>query len=159
MTKSKIDEREDKVAKDSESVIEHELIIKALNRLNGIIKREEELINQKKYSEAVKLIQDKLELVNFFEKYREKILKSYTSDEKEGTQKIEDIKKLVQNLLSASSRNMNKIRKAQYIGNKTMEIVKNMIAKSEATNKNYSRTGDRSSKNKVSKHIVLNTKV
>ena len=161
MEKNEIDKQINEPLKstNSEGIIEHELIIKALNRLNTIVTKEEELINQKKYSEAVKLIQDKLELVNFFEKYRDKILKDYILDKKEGTQKAEDIKKLVQNLLSTSSRNMNKIKKVQYIGNKTMEIIKNIMEKSEAKHKNYSPTGGRNSKGKVSKHILLNTEI
>ena len=160
MIKNKIDEHIGnpvKLTRDTEDIIDYELVVKALDRLNAIIIKEEGLINQKKYSEAAELIPDKLELVSFFEKYRDKIFKDYTQDKEENSEKIEDIKKLVQSLLSISSRNMNKIRKAQYISNKTMEIVKNIITKNETEHKNYSKTGDKNSKSKVNKHILLNT--
>ena len=164
MVKDKINERISKPVKltkdtGAEDIVEHKLVVKALSRLNAIITKEEDLINQKKYSEAAKLIPDKLELVSFFEKYRDKILKDYAQDKEKNSEKIEDVKKLVQSLLSTSSRNMNKIKKAQYVSSKTMEIVKNIITKSETEHKNYSKTGDKNSKSKVSKHILLNTEV
>ena len=159
MVEDKIEEHRDKKSTNSEDIIDHELITKALSRLNGIISEEERLINQKKYPEATKLIQDKVELVNFFEKHREKILENYVPGKQEDTQKIEDIKKLVQNLLSTSSRNMNNIKKAQYVSDKTMEIIKNIAVKNETKHKNYSKNGNRDGGNKTSKCVLFNTEV
>ena len=60
-------------------------------------------------------------------------------------------KNLVQNLLDVSGKNMNKIKKAQYLGSKVMEILKESIQKNEMKNKNYYKTGKSYAKEKISK--------
>ena len=70
-------------------------------------------------------------------------------------QKREEVKNLVQNLLDTSGKNMNKIKKAQYLSSKVMEILKESVQKSEVKNKNYSNSGKSVVKNKINKHVML----
>ena len=70
-------------------------------------------------------------------------------------QKREEIKNLVQNLLDTSGKNMNKIKKAQYLSSRVMEILKESIQKSEVKNKNYSNSVKSVVKNKINKHVML----
>jgi len=141
--------------KNEDDFFEHELIIKALDRLSKIVKREEEFVKNKQYEKAVELISDKMELVNFFAKNKDKILGNFNLSKEEDVQKREEMKNLVQNLLDTSSKNMNKIKKAQYLSSKVMEILKESIQKSEVKNKNYSSSGKSVVKNKINKHVML----
>ncbi len=141
--------------KNNDDFFEHELIIKALDRLSKIVKREEEFIESKQYDKAVELIPDKIELVNFFAKNKDKILSNFDPSKEEDMQKKEEMKNLVQNLLDTSGKNMNKIKKAQYLSSKVMEILKESVQKNEVKNKNYSNSGKSVVKNKVNKHVML----
>ena len=141
--------------KNDDDFFEHELIIKALDRLSKIVKREEEFIGNKQYDKAVELIPDKIELVNFFAKNKDKILGNFNPSKEEDMQKREEMRNLVQNLLDTSGKNMNKIKKAQYLSSKVMEILKESVQKSEVKNKNYSNSGKSVVKNKINKHVML----
>ena len=148
-------ESEPEHKKNNDDFFEHELIIKALDRLSKIVKREEEYIESKQYDKAVELIPDKIELVNFFAKNKDKILSNFDPSKEEDMQKKEEMKNLVQNLLDTSGKNMNKIKKAQYLSSRVMEILKESIQKSEVKNKNYSNSGKSVVKNKINKHVML----
>ena len=148
-------ESEPEHKKNNDDFFEHELIIKALDRLSKIVKREEEYIESKQYDKAVELIPDKIELVNFFAKNKDKILSNFDPSKEEDMQKKEEMKNLVQNLLDTSGKNMNKIKKAQYLSSKVMEILKESVQKNEVKNKNYSNSGKSVVKNKVNKHVML----
>jgi hypothetical protein len=141
--------------KNEDDFFEHELIIKALDRLSKLVKKEEEFIENKQYEKAVELIPDKIELVNFFAKNKDKILGNFNLSKEEDVQKREEMKNLVQNLLDTSSKNMNKIKKAQYLSSKIMEILKESVQKSEVKNKNYSNSGKSVVKNRINKHVML----
>ena len=129
-------ETKSKKIDDKKLQFDHELIISALTRLKDLIKKEENLIEKKQYSDAEKLIPDTLELVNFFARNKDDILNSYDLTKEEDKQKREEIKNLVQNLLNNSNKNINKIKKAQYIGSKVMEIIKESVHKNQMKNKN-----------------------
>lgn len=144
-----------RIKKNDDDFFEHELIIKALDRLSKIVKKEKELVENKQYDKAVELIPDKIELVNFFQKNKDKILGNFNPSKEEDMQKREEIKNLVQNLLDTSGKNMNKIKKAQYLSSRVMEILKESIQKSEVKNKNYSNSGKSVVKNKINKHVML----
>ena len=144
--------------KNEDDFFEHELIIKALDRLSKLVKKEEEFIENKQYEKAVELIPDKIELVNFFAKNKDKILGNFNLSKEEDVQKREEMKNLVQNLLDTSSKNMNKIKKAQYLSSKIMEILKESVQKSEVKNKNYSNSGKSVIKNRINKHVMLSKK-
>ncbi len=158
MDNEKIEESKQNVEheKNDEDFFEYELIIKALGRLSKIVKREEEFIEKKQYDKAVELIPDKIELVNFFSKNKKKILNSFSVSKEQDLQNKEEFKNLVQNLLDVSGKNMNKIKKAQYLGSKVMEVLKESIQKNEMKNKNYYKTGKSFAKEKISKHVILN---
>ena len=157
------DKELDSKANDQQStskkpIFEHELIIIALTRLSNLLIKEEKLIESKKYSDAEKLIPDKLELVNFFSRNRTNILNSYDITKEEDKQKREEIKNLVQNLLDISNKNINKIKKAQYIGSKVMEILKESVHKSQTKNKNYTISGKSKTEYK-DKNVMLDKEV
>jgi hypothetical protein len=88
-------ETKSKKIDDKKLQFDHELIISALTRLKDLIKREENLIEKKQYSDAEKLIPDTLELVNFFARNKDDILNSYDLTKEEDKQKREEIKNLV----------------------------------------------------------------
>ncbi len=151
-------ETKSKKIDDKKAQFDHELIISALTRLKDLIKREENLIEKKQYSDSEKLIPDTLELVNFFARNKDDILNSYDLTKEEDKQKREEIKNLVQNLLNNSNKNINKIKKAQYIGSKVMEIIKESVHKNQMKNKNYNISGKSEAKYK-NKNIMLDKEV
>ena len=151
-------ETKSKKIDDKKLQFDHELIISALTRLKDLIKKEENLIEKKQYSDAEKLIPDTLELVNFFARNKDDILNSYDLTKEEDKQKREEIKNLVQNLLNNSNKNINKIKKAQYIGSKVMEIIKESVHKNQMKNKNYNISGKSEAKYK-NKNIMLDKEV
>lgn len=154
-TESKI---KDKQIDDKKPQFEHELIISALTRLNDLIAKEEKLIEKKQYSDAEKLAPDKLELVNFFARNKEDILNNYDLTKEGDKQKRDEIKNLVQKLLGNSNKNINKIKKAQYIGSKVMEILKESVHKNQMKNKNYNISGKSEAQYK-NKNIMLDKEV
>ncbi len=65
---------------------------------------------------------------------------------------------MVQNLLNNSNKNINKIKKAQYIDSKVMEIIKESVHKNQMKNKNYNISGKSEAKYK-NKNIMLDKEV
>lgn len=135
-----------------------DLIEQGLERLHNIIAKEAELILEEKFDEALKLAEDKMELVDFFEKHKDDVLQVFqnTDEDKERKNKLKD---LAQSLLANSSKSMNKIKKAQYINGKMVEIVKKALTDNIVDRKNYSLVGKKKVDNKDSKNIIMDTEV
>ncbi len=144
--------------KESDSgFIDFELIQKGLNRLLSITSRESELLDAKRYDEALSLTQEKMELLNFFERNSDEVVKVLSDLEKMNEEKRNIAKKLAQNLLDLFKSNTDKVKKAQYINNRVMEITKDYLLKKVVEKKNYSGSGGKKMDAQDPKNIVMDT--
>ena len=134
--------------------IDYNLIKTVLARLSKVIEQEEELIIKEKFTEVYELIPNKIELVSFFEKHQQHILK-IVKEEENNTERFDSFKELVRKLLDSSNANMTRIKKAEFIANETVDITKKLMKEKEQKHKNYSNKGVKSAE---SGSVFINTK-
>ncbi|MFQ3306941.1 MAG: hypothetical protein ACI8ZF_000176 [Candidatus Midichloriaceae bacterium] len=146
-----------------EYFIEHELIVKGLKRLNDIINKEIIFLKNNQYEEATKILDEKMELITFFQKHDKEIFEKYlkNNDDEDGNndKKKEEIKNLVQNLLGNSETGMREIKKAKFISNKVFETLKEITNKRKDMSANYQKNGNKSIKGVEDKFITLSKEV
>ena len=153
-------EEQDK-SSSTTTIINYELIEQALLRLCELLEKETLYLKNKDFTAANQLVESKMDIINFLELHKKEIFSIFNLENEEFSEKKDNLRKLAQNLLEISKKNMENVMKEQYINEKTIQIVKDLIEKDNLKYKNYHSGGSKKQKNNTNenKYVLINKKV
>lgn len=163
MTESKLENNEitEKGKKERENsnpniTIDYEFLLKILARLKLLLDKESYYLENKNFTSASELIEKKMDIINFLGLHKDEILTIYDSDDEELIEKKEELKELAQKLLHKSKVNMENVMREQYINEKTVKIIQDLVKNEDLKYKNYHSTGSKKKGTKANEdHYVL----